>query len=132
MQDNDKGSNLIILNRKNFNPKNYKFDAVLSLNNKIISIFEFDGRDHFTPRTNDGSFMQRLTSDQIKSAFAEKEGIPIYRIPDYSKKQKNNEWREKFKLLIIDIINNYQSGNIKQQNYQTDTTNDITNTIKTN
>jgi hypothetical protein len=76
--------------------------------------------------------MQRLTSDQIKSAFAEKEGIPIYRIPDYSKKQKNNEWREKFKLLIIDIINNYQSGNIKQQNYQTDTTNDITNTIKTN
>jgi len=132
MQDNDKSSNLIILNRKNFNPKNYKFDAVLSLDNKIISIFEFDGRDHFTPRTNDGSFMQRLTSDQIKSAFAEKEGIPIYRIPDYSKKQKNNEWREKFKLLIIDIINNYQSGNIKLQNYQTDTTKDITNTIKTN
>jgi hypothetical protein len=101
------------------------------MNNKIISIFEFDGRDHFIPRTNDGSFMQRLTSDQIKSAFAEKEGIPIYRIPDYSKKQKGNEWREKFKVLIIDIINKYQLGNNNEQNYQTDTTNDISNTIKT-
>ena len=90
-----------------FRPETYRFDAVLIKGNEIKYIIEFDGSDHFSSLRNysePANFMTKLTSDQIKSAFSDKYNIPIIRIPEYNKRQKNNYFKNEFKTFILNIL----------------------------
>jgi len=111
----------------NFSPQNYSFDAVLQKNNKVYCIIEFDGAFHFRPKSLNDNFIQRLTADQIKSAFVEyinsqpqETNIQIIRIPEYGKaKTKTDKWKEQFKTFVVNKLNGYL-GN-QQESEQTKT-----------
>lgn len=99
----------------NFSPQNYRFDAVLQKNNKVYCILEFDGSFHFRPKNLSENFIQRLTADQIKSAFVEyinsqpqETNIQIIRIPEYGKaRTKRDKWKDDFKTYILNKLNGY-------------------------
>ena len=99
----------------NFSPQNYRFDAVLQKNNKVYCILEFDGSFHFRPKNLSENFIQRLTADQIKSAFVEyinsqpqETNIQIIRIPEYGKaRTKRDKWKDDFKTYIVNKLNGY-------------------------
>lgn len=112
------------LNIANFSPQNYRYDAVLQKNNKIYCILEFDGGYHFRPRSLEDNFIQRLTADQIKSAFVDyvktlpnEAPIQIIRIPEYGKaKTKRELWQYDFKKFVISILNKYLGNQQEPEN----------------
>jgi hypothetical protein len=112
------------LNIANFSPQNYRYDAVLQKNNKIYCILEFDGGYHFRPRSLEDNFIQRLTGDQIKSAFVDyvktlpnETPIQIIRIPEYGKaKTKRELWKYDFKKFVISILNKYLGNQQESEN----------------
>jgi len=115
------------LNMANFSPANYKFDAVLQKNNLVYAIIEFDGSYHFKPFNKNDNFIQRLTADQIKSAFYEylkneKQEIIIIRIPEYTSKAKGQKWKDEFKSYVVKTLAGYlgyqNDNNTNIENYQ--------------
>lgn len=112
------------LNLASFSPQNYRYDAVLQKNNKIYCILEFDGGFHFKPRSSEDNFLQRLTSDQIKSAFVDyvktlpnEAPIQIIRIPEYGKaKTKKELWQLNFKKFVVNILNKYLGNQQESEN----------------
>jgi len=83
----------------------YAFDlAIVNQNDEAILIFEFDGSDHFRPRTllgNRQQFLNRVVADQLKSEFARIQQIPIFRIPGYQKTNALNNQRKEFKDFVL-------------------------------
>ncbi len=120
-------ANRFKLNIANFSPANYRFDAVLQKNNLVYAIIEFDGSYHYKPYNKNDNFIQRLTADQIKSAFYEylkneKQEIILIRIPEYTSKSKGQKWKDEFKSYVIKTLAEYLGyqniNNTNIENYQ--------------
>jgi hypothetical protein len=109
----------IQLFQKRSDPNQYSLDAVLLTNGKLSHIIEYDGSDHFGLReyssidgekeTKTNSFLNRMLADQLKSAYARSLNIPIIRVPDYNKYQKDQRWKDAFKLFILEKLNIIQT-----------------------
>ena len=95
-------------------PNQYSLDAVLITNGKLSHIIEYDGSYHFGLRdkadiegdaeVNSNSFLNRMLADQLKSAYARSLNIPIIRVPDYNKYQKDQRWKDAFKKFILEKL----------------------------
>ena len=111
-------------------PNQYSLDAVLLTNGKLSHIIEYDGSYHFGLRdkadlegdkeVSTNSFLNRMLADQLKSAYARSLNIPIIRVPDYNKYQKDQRWKDAFKLFILEKLNIIQptSQNVNIDNFQ--------------
>jgi hypothetical protein len=93
------------LYKSKIKPETYAFDlAIVNQNKEAILIFEFDGSDHFRPRSIKDSkqgFLNKVVADQLKSEFARIEQIPIVRIPGYHKTNEIAKQRSLFKDFIL-------------------------------
>jgi hypothetical protein len=127
IQAGETEANNFKLNMANFSPANYRFDSVLQKNNLVYAIIEFDGSYHFKPFNKNDNFIQRLTADQIKSAFYEylkneKQEIIIIRIPEYTSKAKGQKWKDEFKSYVVKTLAGYlgyqNDNNTNIENYQ--------------
>ena len=56
----------------------------------------------------------------INHSYARSLNIPIIRVPDYNKYQKDQRWKDAFKLFILEKLNIIQptSQNINIDNFQ--------------
>lgn len=109
----------------------YTYDAVLrDSSNKIHYIIEFDGLDHYQPRTykdkktgqiKETNPTNKIISDQIKNNFArnpsDKESfIPCIRIPGFNKTKKTSFVTD-FRNYIIELIKQrYESSASEPEN----------------
>lgn len=62
-----------------------KFDfAVITNRSEILGLIEFDGEQHFKPKTafgGESEFRNLVRRDQIKNEYCKENGIPLLRIP---------------------------------------------------
>ena len=120
------------LYKSKIKPETYAFDlAIVNQNNEAIIIFEFDGSDHFRPRSIKDSkqgFLNKVVADQLKSEFARIEQIPIVRIPGYHKTNELAKQRNLFKDFILQKLKELIPNlDIKEKETQPDNINTLTN-----
>jgi hypothetical protein len=120
------------LYRSKIKPEVYAFDlAIVNQNKEAILIFEFDGSDHFRPRSIKDSkqgFLNKVVADQLKSEFARIEQIPIVRIPGYHKTNEIAKQRSLFKDFVLQKLKELIPNlDIKEKETQPDNINTLTN-----
>jgi len=120
------------LYKSKIKPETYAFDlAIVNQNDEAIYIFEFDGSDHFRPRSIKDSrqgFLNKVVADQLKSEFARIEQIPIVRIPGYHKTNEIAKQRSLFKDFILQKLKELIPNlDIKEKETQPDNINTLTN-----
>ena len=64
--------------------KQYRYDFAILINNKVVRLIEFDGKQHYEPvklwdKTIE--FSERQKRDQEKNEYAKSHNIPLVRIP---------------------------------------------------
>lgn len=120
------------LYKSKIKPQTYAFDlAIVNQNNEVILIFEFDGSDHFRPRSIKDSkqgFLNKVVADQLKSEFARIQQIPIVRIPGYHKTNDIAKQRSLFKDFVLQKLKELIPNlDIKEPEKLPDTVNTLTN-----
>lgn len=120
------------LYKSKIKPETYAFDlAIVNQNDEVILIFEFDGSDHFRPRSIKDSkqgFLNKVVADQLKSEFARIQQIPIVRIPGYHKTNEIAKQRSLFKDFVLQKLKELIPNlDIKEPEKLPDTVNTLTN-----
>ena len=120
------------LYKSKIKPQTYAFDlAIVNQNDEVILIFEFDGSDHFRPRSIKDSkqgFLNKVVADQLKSEFARIQQIPIVRIPGYHKTNDIAKQRSLFKDFVLQKLKELIPNlDIKEPEKLPDTVNTLTN-----
>ena len=120
------------LYKSKIKPQTYAFDlAIVNQNDEVIVIFEFDGSDHFRPRSIKDSkqgFLNKVVADQLKSEFARIQQIPIVRIPGYHKTNDIAKQRSLFKDFVLQKLKELIPNlDIKEPEKLPDTVNTLTN-----
>lgn len=120
------------LYKSKIKPQTYAFDlAIVNQNDEVILIFEFDGSDHFRPRSIKDSkqgFLNKVVADQLKSEFARIQQIPIVRIPGYHKTNEIAKQRSLFKDFVLQKLKELIPNlDIKEPEKLPDTVNTLTN-----
>lgn len=120
------------LYKSKIKPQTYAFDlAIVNQNDEVILIFEFDGSDHFRPRSIKDSkqgFLNKVVADQLKSEFARIQQIPIVRIPGYHKTNDIAKQRSLFKDFVLQKLKELIPNlDIKEPEKLPDTVNTLIN-----
>ena len=120
------------LYKSKIKPQTYAFDlAIVNQNDEVIVIFEFDGSDHFRPRSIKDSkqgFLNKVVADQLKSEFARIQQIPIVRIPGYHKTNDIAKQRSLFKDFVLQKLKELIPNlDIKEPEKLPDTVNTLIN-----
>lgn len=120
------------LYKSKIKPQTYAFDlAIVNQNDEVILIFEFDGLDHFRPRSIKDSkqgFLNKVVADQLKSEFARVKQIPIVRIPGYHKTNEISKQRSLFKDFVLQKLKELIPNlDIKEPEKLPDTVNTLIN-----
>ena len=120
------------LYKSKIKPETYAFDlAIVNQNDEVILIFEFDGSDHFRPRSIKDSkqgFLNKVVADQLKSEFARIQQIPIIRIPGYHKTNEIAKQRSLFKDFVLQKLKELIPNlDIKEPEKLPNTVNTLTN-----